>query len=398
MKQKILFIHRYFGCFGGAEQNILATSSSLKEHFDLSFLYSQHTGNNEEPFHKNFGASHCVDFTKDKVNTEVLEILRKENPSLIYMHKCLSIPILEAVLESKIPIARMVHDHEVYCLRGSKYFPVSRCICKRKAGLCCIFQGLAFIQRSENGNLRFKWPNYFKHKTLTQLDQQCHSFFVASKYMHEELVRQGYPSESISILPPVPPANLETIPPPSFDKNTIIFAGQIIRGKGLDCLLHALGSVKTEFKLKVLGSGSAQEQCEKLVLKLNLQDKVQFLGFIPHENMASYYQDASIGVVPSVWPEPFGAIGIEFMRHGLPVIGFDSGGISDWLKDNETGYLIPHLDIDEMGRKIEHLLTHRKEAQRLGKNAQEFVNRHFRFEDYFTKMISKFRELILINR
>ena len=45
--------------------------------------------------------------------------------------------------------------------------------------------------------------------------------------------------------------------------------------------------------------------------------------------------------VPSVWPEPFGLVGLEAASAGLPAIAFDVGGISQWLKDGVNGFLVP---------------------------------------------------------
>ena len=46
-------------------------------------------------------------------------------------------------------------------------------------------------------------------------------------------------------------------------------------------------------------------------------------------------------VVPSIWPEPFGQVGIEAGFYGMPVVGFDVGGISDWLREGVNGFLAP---------------------------------------------------------
>jgi glycosyltransferase involved in cell wall biosynthesis len=51
--------------------------------------------------------------------------------------------------------------------------------------------------------------------------------------------------------------------------------------------------------------------------------------------------EADLLVVPSLWPEPFGLIGPEAGRFGVPAAAFDVGGISEWLHDGVNGALAP---------------------------------------------------------
>ena len=102
--------------------------------------------------------------------------------------------------------------------------------------------------------------------------------------------------------------------------------------------------------------------------------------------MAEIYREATLVVVPSVWPEPIATIGLEVLRYGLPVVGFDAGGIRDWLKDGETGFLIPWMDIPAMAKRIDELLTDKDKARRLGMQGREFVNREYAFDPYIARM------------
>lgn len=52
-------------------------------------------------------------------------------------------------------------------------------------------------------------------------------------------------------------------------------------------------------------------------------------------------RESDLLVVPSLWPEPFGLVGIEAGSLGIPAAGFASGGITDWLLPGETGELAP---------------------------------------------------------
>ena len=112
------------------------------------------------------------------------------------------------------------------------------------------------------------------------------------------------------------------------------------------------------------------------------------------EAMAEIYREATLVAVPSVWPEPIATIGLEVLRYGLPVVGFDAGGIRDWLRDGETGFLIPWMDVPAMAARIDELLSDKEKAKRLGAQGREFVNRVYAFDPYIQRMKRLFHALI----
>lgn len=391
----ILFVHERLGSLGGAEQHIFITAPYLKKSFRLNMLYWQ-LAKKEERASACFDKIFQLDFTKEEsALKESLQTLLKEiQPNLIYLHKCLSAPMLELFLESGIPIVRMVHDHEVYCMRGYKYFPWSRRACTKKAGLCCVVPCLSFIKRNRSsGEYGVKYASYRDQMRLIRADLQITASFVVTDFMRRELIRQGYPSERIFLFPPIPQRPKESVELTFSEDNILLFAGQIIRGKGLDILLRTLPLVQNKCKLFILGDGSHKRYCMKLAAALHIEDRVTFYGFVPHEKLPTYYQNATAAILPSVWPEPIATWGLEAMQYGLPVVGFDSGGISAWLKDGVTGFLIPWMNLSRMAEKIDLLLADKKRARELGKNGQAFIEEHYNFEQYIDHLRSKLMEL-----
>ena len=397
MRNKILFVHETFGRMAGAEQNILVTAPYLAESFDLECLYWKRSGKDEATFENLFPVNYAVDFEgeADTTREKVASILKDSSPDLVYVHKCISNPVLEALTEWGGPLVRMEHDHDIYCMRSYKYFPWNRRICKKKAGACCIFPCLAFIKRDRSrGKFGIRLVNYRRQMRCIELNRKFTAMFVVTEYMREELIRQGFKAERIHIFPPIPKPAKESFTSTFSEINRIIFAGQIIRGKGLDILIKSLALCKQPFQLTVLGSGSHLPYCRELVRKLGLEESVEFPGFIPFEKLVEYYREATLAVVPSVWPEPIATIGLEVLRYGLPVVGFDAGGIRDWLRDGETGYLIPWMDTSLMAEKIDYLLAHKSEAERLGSQGREFVNSEYAFDPYIERMKNTFKGLI----
>jgi glycosyltransferase involved in cell wall biosynthesis len=94
---------------------------------------------------------------------------------------------------------------------------------------------------------------------------------------------------------------------------------------------------------------------------------------VPREEINQFYLESSLLAVSSVWPEPFGLVGHEAMSHGLPVVAFDAGGISEWLIDGENGFLVPWKDTDRFAARIEQLLRDKELGRRLGRRGRELV-------------------------
>ncbi len=394
--KKILLVHETFGRLAGAEQNILVTAPRLREEFALACLTWKRSGKDEASFESLFPEAVSVDFDGPPaaVRREVEQAVTRLNPDLIYVHKCVAIPVLEALVASGRPLVRMEHDHDIYCMRSYKYFPWNRRICMKKAGPCCLFPCLASIKRDRTRRWGVQWVSYRRQMRCLELSRQFTAQFVVTRYMREELIRQGFPPDRILIFPPIPAPAVTTFSSSFSERNLIVFAGQIIRGKGLDVLLRALALCRSPFELAVLGSGSHQAYCEGLSRELKLQDRVRFHGFVSFDKMADIYREATLVAVPSVWPEPIATIGLEVLRYGLPVVGFDAGGIRDWLRDGETGYLVPWMDVPAMAARIDELLADKDKARRLGAQGREFVNRAYAFDPYMARMKSVFNALM----
>ena len=136
------------------------------------------------------------------------------------------------------------------------------------------------------------------------------------------------------------------------------------------------------FECVILGDGSQRAECERLSARLGLQGRVRFAGFVAQSRVAEAYGDASLAVMSSLWPEPFGATGLEAMRCRLPVVAFDAGGISEWLLDGVNGFLVPWMDRTAFAARVDLLLGDKTLARRLGANGRALANERFSFASY----------------
>jgi glycosyltransferase involved in cell wall biosynthesis len=394
-RMRILFVHERFGSLGGAEANALITGRELKlKGHSVALLHGAPTGMGEVNWREVFETCYSLG------QFNVRAALEDFSPDIVYVHKMAVLSVIEDLVESGLPLVRMVHDHDIYCMRSYKYFYRSREICTRAASLYCVFGCGAFITRSREGRLPLKYVSYTDKKREIALNQKFDRTITVTEFMKAELVKNGFDAERVEIHPPVPRPGDPNLRSTFSDRNLIVYAGQIIRGKGVDVLLESLALVKAPFECVILGDGHHRAYCEKLAGKLGLADRVHFKGFVPQEELKSYYRECSVVAISSVWPEPIATIGLEVMRYALPVVAFDAGGIRDWLSDGGNGFLVPWMDRRAFAGALEKLLRDKELARKMGERGLEIVSRKYNFAEYihglenlFERVISKKREV-----
>jgi glycosyltransferase involved in cell wall biosynthesis len=213
---------------------------------------------------------------------------------------------------------------------------------------------------------------------------------VNSNYIKKRLIQHGFQPEQVTVVGYF--TNIQPLPAVSLDEQRpiISFMGRIDRYKGVDYLMRALAHVSTPYRCSVIGDGDYLPYCKQLARKLGLSDVVDFVGWLSTQEIAAHLRRVSVCIVPSISPEAFGIVGIEAMMCSKPVVAFDAGGISDWLKDGKNGYLVPVKNTTLLAEKIEALLRDPQTAAKMGAEGRRLVTNTFSKEQHFQKLLSVF--------
>ncbi len=391
-KLRILFVHDRFGAFGGAESNILTTAIALREHGSIpAILHGAPTGRSEETWTNTFPCR--FSFAESDSGEAVSAAMTSFQPDVIYVHNLADLDAIVALLASGVSSVRMVHDHDLYCMRSYKYNYVSRQICDRALSPYCVVPCGAVIKRGREGDFPIKWVSYFDKVRELELNRRFDRVLVASHFMKAELLRNRFSEEKIEIHPPVPQWNGATLQSNFSDRNLIVYSGQITRGKGVDVLLQSLAQVNAPFECLIFGDGNYRGHSEKLCRVLGLSNRVHFKGYVPPEEISRHYRECSVAVVSSVWPEPFGAAGLEGMCYGIPVVAFDAGGIKEWLTDGINGFLVPWMNHILYAKRVEQLLVNKTLAREMGERGRQTVAECFSFSKYIDGLENLFTRL-----
>jgi glycosyltransferase involved in cell wall biosynthesis len=143
------------------------------------------------------------------------------------------------------------------------------------------------------------------------------------------------------------------------DPFVFFWAGRLEHVKGIDLLMEAAGLLKqrtaTSFLVRLAGRGPLRKALERQAKKVGVGDYVRFLGRITREELQVEMQRASCFVLPSRY-EAFGAVLIEAMTTGLPVIATRSGGPGS-IVTKESGLLVDPDDAEQLAAAMERMIA-----------------------------------------
>ncbi len=272
--------------------------------------------------------------------------VRDWRPDVLYAHGFGS-PALEARLYELAPTVFFAHEYYGTCISGTKTtrLPVLA-PCERTFGPACLAH--YFPRRCGGLNPVTMWRQYRLQADRLAALRRCSAVVTHSEHMREEYVRHGFAPDRVAAFPYyVLDEAPEAVPArPLPERPTLTFLGRMEANKGGAVLLAALPEVRRRLgrQLRVVFAGDGRDRTawEAQARPLQGRDpglRVEFAGWVDAAGRSGLLQATDLLVVPSLWPEPFGRVGPEAGRYGVPAVAFDLGGTPSWLTDGENGYL-----------------------------------------------------------
>lgn len=317
-------------------------------------------------------------------------LIFKFKPDVIHLnHIFYEISPSILIVTKNIPVIMSVHDNMLYSPIG--FIENTRKACKNKICRGCsncmgvIKSRLEAIKRA------------FHRLLLYNVD-----LFLSNSEYTNSIVKNIFHKKAIHIKLGI---ELFRFFPYSFSFN-LLYAGRIDYGKGLQYIIDAMPAILTKYpeaKLFIVGNGNYKKEIKEKVIKADLLRNISFINFIKREQMERQYVRSSIVIVPSIWPEPLGMVGIEAMSVGRPIIASNIGGIPEWLLNNKTGFLIEPQNSEQIADKVITLFSNQKLAHKISKcarrKAEEYsINRHVNeLENVYMKLIKEYQSKINIS-
>lgn len=160
-------------------------------------------------------------------------------------------------------------------------------------------------------------------------------------------------------------------------KKTVLFVGRLAEKKGVTYLINAMKYIDAH--LIIAGDGPLASSLKKQAF--DQREKITFLGSCTHEELKTIYASADVFVAPSVTAkdgdqEGFGLVILEAMASGVPVVAFDSGGITQLIKHGYNGFLCREKDTIGLSKAICKILNNQEVRNIFIKNGLETAQQY----------------------
>ncbi|HEY2180172.1 MAG TPA: glycosyltransferase family 4 protein [Solirubrobacteraceae bacterium] len=292
--------------------------------------------------------------------------------SVIHTHQ-FDDPSLTAHLRRRAPLVSSIHGFSA-CTSGVHYFRPGQ-ECQRAHGPGCIPN---LIARGCAHTRDPRWlPDSYRRATAARASLRTADLTISySRTIDRHLKTNGISRRTIaplfSTVPVVHGSGHE-------NRRRVVFAGRLVRPKGADVLIRAARDVDAEFV--ICGTGRELEPLRRLASRLHVSERVSFVGWLAPEQLARELAEASVVAIPSLWPEPFGLVGIEALAAGRPVVASATGGVEDWLEHGRSGLCVPAGDPRALARALSELLADPARQSSMGEAGaiavgERFTERH----------------------
>lgn len=178
------------------------------------------------------------------------------------------------------------------------------------------------------------------------------------------------------------------------NQKVIITTSRLVPKNGIDTLLQALAEVKKtipDIRCHIIGDGPELERLGLQAVSYKLQANVKFLGSIPHQEIPRHLRGAHVFVRPSR-SEGMGNSFVEALAAGLPIIGTPVGGITDIIRNGETGLFCRVDDPQDVAEKIKLIIADEKTSRALVEAGRHMVEERFSWDkiaDRYGKIFSR---------
>ncbi len=170
-----------------------------------------------------------------------------------------------------------------------------------------------------------------------------------------------------------------------YETRYLVTTSRLVPKNAVDILIMALKYVPQHIELIVVGDGPDASMLVGLAASEHVSERVHFVGQKNLEDVPKYLAVSDIFIRPSR-SEGLGSSFIEAMAAGLPVIATGVGGITDFLKDDETGVLCKVNDPKDLAEKILLLLENEELRGRIITTARDFVLARYDWETISKQM------------
>jgi glycogen(starch) synthase len=167
-----------------------------------------------------------------------------------------------------------------------------------------------------------------------------------------------------------------------FNNPILLCLGRLTYQKGFDIALGAFAPLAARFpglRMTIAGDGHDRLQLESQAADMGLKEAVDFIGWVPPEQVPQLINTATIIVMPSRW-EGLPSVALQAAMMARPIVATPVGGLSEVVVHQQTGLLVPPDDHSSLAQAIAFLLERPEAAVQMGQSARRRVQEAFGWE------------------
>ncbi len=249
----------------------------------------------------------------------------------------------------------------------------------------------------------FPYQNFINRLMIKYVLNKADKICTSSQYLYRET--QKFTSKQPSLIyfgtdfELFKPSNINPYPIDFSNNNKPYIFGTIkalYPHYGINYLIEAASLINkkiSNWELWIGGEGDSKIELQNLAKKLHINDKVKFLGKIPHDRVPIIMNEMHVFIVPSL-REAFGVAAVEASGCCLPVIVTKVGGLPEIIINGETGFCVEPQDPQAIADKIELLYTNPVTRTEMGYKGRQFVQNKFSWQENAPEILSLYEELL----
>jgi glycosyltransferase involved in cell wall biosynthesis len=403
---KVLLINNTFYRRGGADAVLFNTAQLLQEAGHSVVYFSFNDENNIECEQSNYFVNKGGKFAQIKnyiYNQEAAHKIEKliddEHPDIAHLHLFwggLSSSILEVLKRKHVPIVHTAHDYRMVCpaylFKDGKGNHCARC--KNGKFYQCILHRCSkgSLVESLIMTLEMYYRNWRRHPAkfidgiifVSNFSKNKHIEFDERFVNTKTLVLYNCPDELVK---EIDVSNLRA------SYNYFLFYGRLSSEKGVPNLIRAFEQFPN-LLLKIVGTGPMEEKLKRYCIEHNVSN-ISFEGFKSGQELYEMVANAMYVCVPSECYENNPMTIVESYSLRTPVLGANIGGISEIVKEGETGFTFESGNLESLKSAIGRASTVMPQDYiRLKDNAYSFAELNFSRESHKEKLLAFYKELI----
>ncbi|MCD6470762.1 glycosyltransferase family 4 protein [Candidatus Bathyarchaeota archaeon] len=180
------------------------------------------------------------------------------------------------------------------------------------------------------------------------------------------------------------------------NERIVLFIGRLTPQKGVEYLIWATPKIvknHPDVRIVIVGDGWMKENLWSLAVRTGYQHKITFLGFLSDKDLIELTLSSDVLVIPSVY-EPFGIVALEAMAAGVPIVASNTGGLSEIIKHDRTGFLAYAENPDSIAWGVNKILSDPGYASWLVQNAKKEVYENYSWSVAARRTVDVYRRAL----